>query len=212
MRRRRYCGGVFVVLQKNGKVASQPIHDLVTANGAGHDWGGSWGSGAGAIAIHGRRFLRNKTTTRKIATVAAIKAPVRISSRERPTSTWKKWRSTAAVIPATTTNASKCLILKLIGSMPGTVSLSNLTTSRLRRCADFRSSPAYYFSAAWERAKVAKMAASLLFWPLAQSSAHLWQIDEGKMAGYPCTRENGGVGRPASWALEWSRFWADLRT
>jgi hypothetical protein len=29
--------GVFVVLQKNGKVASQPIHDLVTANGAGHD-------------------------------------------------------------------------------------------------------------------------------------------------------------------------------
>jgi hypothetical protein len=44
-------------------------------------------AGAGAIAIHGRRFLRNKTTTRKIATVAAIKAPVRISSRERPTPT-----------------------------------------------------------------------------------------------------------------------------
>src|ERR1700733_11060023 len=49
--------------------------------------GGSWESGAGLIAIHGRRFLRNKTTTRKIPTVAAIKAPVRISPRERPTST-----------------------------------------------------------------------------------------------------------------------------
>jgi hypothetical protein len=28
-----------VVLQKNGKVASQPIHDLVTANGACHGGG-----------------------------------------------------------------------------------------------------------------------------------------------------------------------------
>jgi hypothetical protein len=36
MRHRRYCGGAFVVLQKNGKLASQPIHDLVTANGACH--------------------------------------------------------------------------------------------------------------------------------------------------------------------------------
>jgi hypothetical protein len=37
MRHRRYCGGALVVLQKNGKVARQPIRDLVTANGARHD-------------------------------------------------------------------------------------------------------------------------------------------------------------------------------
>jgi hypothetical protein len=85
MRHRRYCGEAFVVLQKNGKVARQPIRDLVTANGARHDRGRNWGSGAGVIAVQGRRFLRNKTTTSKIPTVAAIKAAVRISSREKPT-------------------------------------------------------------------------------------------------------------------------------
>jgi hypothetical protein len=71
------------LIQGGKRVA--PFRDLVTINGARHDWRTVARLGAGAIAIYGRRFLRNKITTSKIPTVAAIKAPVRISSREKPT-------------------------------------------------------------------------------------------------------------------------------
>ena len=68
-------------LQADRSTISSPPMARVTIEGGG------WGPGDGVMAIHGRRFLRNKTTTRKIATIAAIKAPMRISSREKPTLT-----------------------------------------------------------------------------------------------------------------------------